>query len=995
MTVQDDPLWARSKVRLASWNVGGLATFHRRIGVKAFVRKFRPHILALQETHISADRLDFLVSTFSSEYTVLASDSRGHSGGVAFLVHNSCVIHDWKALDFRRIWAIIEVNKTVSFFIFKQVFGLHDIRRIGCEQKWPKFTRVQNRQGKMIWSTLDRFYSPLSLLGNFQVHLIHHPEFLLSDHLPVSLWFFAGNRSAAPQPKSLFFKVDPRVQENQDLKEKLEAAWKSNRGEGKSASPEGYFRAWKEIRAIVKDAQYQESLQLSQLDQKRKRLKQLADLATDGDDHSAEFLSLNEEVRKLQVIQDHKLRLWSREKFLLMGETNSSYFLKKFKRKCFQTSIKSLKLDDGTTVTSQNDIIREVFNFFSQVYAKPPEDCQVLRDRDDLLNALKPVISTAENAFLSEPPSHREFSDILRLLPRGRAPGIDGFSHDALRELWWLIGEDYSSMMQSCWISGSFPASMLEGVIKLIPKDLRPESLHHWRPIALLTAHYKLLTKVIAVRLALILPKIVPPQQQGFIKGRGVHGCILNLLLAHESLKKHKRNAAFVMLDLEKAYDRLSLEFLWEVLRRMDFGSHFISVLQGLTHGAVARVQVNHSLSPDFPILRRVRQGCPLAPLLFALASVPFILRIHSAATTGAIKAVQLPGDLTLDVIALADDTAIFLALHEPTFHIFFQILGQFQSASGAKVNLKKSKIMLVVASRIHSLYDRHLSFEGRSVLLRFLVQSKLSFAMSLVLLRNSQLKTIKQLFRSLLWGLSKEGAPKTPLVGWDFLTAPTSAGGLGIWDLQRFNMAFLTKYTDSLLLNPPDATWPPLFWNLCRDSYRRPPLENSTRGGRPSLSPPVAGLSPLRPAFAVTVGRSYAALSAPFIHKRNAVLTWKNFCTLLLSARLGNDYGTFSLALVTSSVLLFLAFGLVPLFLCSSGNWLTYPCLLVFPVALYLFKLSELAGDGAVEFFSRGRLDNSPVVLFSSLLRKYFSLRQNALPTKGGWRYSRQSNLL
>ncbi|KAL3694782.1 hypothetical protein R1sor_008433 [Riccia sorocarpa] len=350
------------------------------------------------------------------------------------------------------------------------------------------------------------------------------------------------------------------------------------------------------------------------------------------------------------------------------------------------------------------------------------------------------------------------------MLPWGRAPGIDGFGYDALRELWWLIGEDYSSTMQSCWISGSFPTSMLEGVIKLIPKELRPVTLHHWRPIALLTAHYKLLDKVIAVRFALILPKIVPPQQQGFIKGEGCP--------------------------------------------------------RGLTHGAVAKVQVNNSLTPDFLIERGVRQGCPLAPLLFALASVPFILIIQSAANAGAIQTVQLPGDLTLDVTALADDTAIFLALHEPTFQEFFQLLGRFQSSSGAKVNLIKSKIMLLgrysppspLSGCTKSLFRLWVSLRpvgileflwltrlghrmlglmlylqslvayihymtvifhlrgGGAVLLRFLVQSKLSFALSLVLIRNSQQKTIRQLLRSLLWGLTNERTHKIPLVAWDQL---------------------------------------------------------------------------------------------------------------------------------------------------------------------------------------------------------------------------------
>ncbi|KAL3678825.1 hypothetical protein R1sor_021781 [Riccia sorocarpa] len=152
-----------------------------------------------------------------------------------------------------------------------------------------------------------------------------------------------------------------------------------------------------------------------------------------------------------------------------------------------------------------------------------------------------------------------------------------------------------------------------------------------------------------------------------------------------DSLRRSRRTAAFLMLDLEKAYGRLSQEFLWDVLGKLGFGEDFIAILRGLSTGAIARVQVNCALTPDFQIDRRVRQGCPLAPLLFALSSVPLILSIQNAAKNGGIKTVRLAGGLTLDVNALADDTTLFLQVHEPTFWAVFGLLAIFQSASGPR----------------------------------------------------------------------------------------------------------------------------------------------------------------------------------------------------------------------------------------------------------------------------------------------------------------------
>ncbi|KAL3692821.1 hypothetical protein R1sor_006472 [Riccia sorocarpa] len=240
------------------------------------------------------------------------------------------------------------------------------------------------------------------------------------------------------------------------------------------------------------------------------------------------------------------------------------------------------------------------------------------------------------------------------------------------------------------------------------------------------------------------------------------------------------------MLDQEKAYDRLSLDFLWAVMHKLGFGDSFISLLQGLSTGAVARMQVNSALTPDFPILRGVRQGCPSAPLLFAISSIPFIQAVKNAARNGGLLTVVLPGGVSLDVSAFADDTAIF------------------------------AFAIATIGKKIQALQLHRVSFEGRVVLLRFLVQTKLSYLLSFLHLWKSQLKIIRQLFRTMLWGLSVAGKAKTPLVAWDFLSAPGLLGGLGIWDVLIMEQSFLLKWVGLLLTNPPDAAWPLVFGLLC-----------------------------------------------------------------------------------------------------------------------------------------------------------------------------------
>ena len=70
--------------------------------------------------------------------------------------------------------------------------------------------------------------------------------------------------------------------------------------------------------------------------------------------------------------------------------------------------------------------------------------------------------------------------------------------------------------------TGSLSISQRRGVIALIPKKDKDKSLlENLRPISLLNVDYKILTKIIsAKRIEKVLPKIINPNQTGYVKGR-------------------------------------------------------------------------------------------------------------------------------------------------------------------------------------------------------------------------------------------------------------------------------------------------------------------------------------------------------------------------------------------------------------------------------------------------------------------------------------------
>lgn len=112
------------------------------------------------------------------------------------------------------------------------------------------------------------------------------------------------------------------------------------------------------------------------------------------------------------------------------------------------------------------------------------------------------------------------------------------------------------------------------------------------------------------------------------------------------------------MLDQEKAYDKISHEYLWTMLRRFNIPESFIQSVKTLYNSAETRVMINGFLSEPYQITRGVRQGDPLSCLLFDLAIEPLAASLRASNLAG----YNIPGaDERLIATLFADDTTNLL----------------------------------------------------------------------------------------------------------------------------------------------------------------------------------------------------------------------------------------------------------------------------------------------------------------------------------------------
>ena len=90
-------------------------------------------------------------------------------------------------------------------------------------------------------------------------------------------------------------------------------------------------------------------------------------------------------------------------------------------------------------------------------------------------------------------------------------------------------------------------------------------TLSNWLPVTLLNVDFKILAKTIAKRIEPVLPKLIHPDQTGFIKGRfiGQKVRLLNDLMqyTYECTDDQKIPGILMFTDFEKAFDTIEWSF--------------------------------------------------------------------------------------------------------------------------------------------------------------------------------------------------------------------------------------------------------------------------------------------------------------------------------------------------------------------------------------------------------------------------------------------------
>jgi hypothetical protein len=189
---------------------------------------------------------------------------------------------------------------------------------------------------------------------------------------------------------------------------------------------------------------------------------------------------------------------------------------------------------------------------------------------------IPPLVTDEINNLLTATPSNSEIKAAVFALNKDSAPGPDGFGAFFYQHYWDIVQMDVINAVLEFFTTSWILPGFNSNIIALLPKIPEAVSIDQFRPIAMTNFKFKIISKIIADRLASILPNLISEEQKGFIHGRDIKDC---LCIASEAAnlihsKAHGRNL-ILKIDVAKAFDTLEWPFLLKVLKVYEFNEKF------------------------------------------------------------------------------------------------------------------------------------------------------------------------------------------------------------------------------------------------------------------------------------------------------------------------------------------------------------------------------------------------------------------------------------
>ena len=353
-----------------------------------------------------------------------------------------------------------------------------------------------------------------------------------------------------------------------------------------------------------------------------KQIEELENTCSMEDNNIAQLEVLKTELCDIRHEKLKGYMIRSKAQNIDQGEKPTKYFCGLEKHNYSSKIIGQIENDDGSIITNQTEILKEIENYYTKLYENKDDTLEDVDLEEYMKNIDMTKLTNQESDKLEGLLTYKEISEVLLKMKPDKSPGITGFTAEFFKVFLKQLGHFVLRTLNYSYNKGELSITQKQGIITCIPKENKPKQLlKNWRPLTLLDTVYKIASGTIVNRLKSVIHKLINKDQTGFNKERYIGE---NIRLIYDLMSYTEENhipGLLLLIDFEKASDSLSWQFIHKALKFLNFGPSLIKWVDMFYKNITSAVLQCGFLSSFFNIGRGCRQGDPLSPYLFIICA--------------------------------------------------------------------------------------------------------------------------------------------------------------------------------------------------------------------------------------------------------------------------------------------------------------------------------------------------------------------------------------
>ena len=282
----------------------------------------------------------------------------------------------------------------------------------------------------------------------------------------------------------------------------------------------------------------------------------------------------------------------------------------KIEKSICNNTIQFIRDESGTLLTKEEDIVDRWRRHFESLLNHA--------EMKSMPQALQQMTCSPVCKHLAKTPSLEETMTAVSMMKHGKSTGEDGVPVELLSSSEYSV-KHLHQLIVSVWESEEVPNIWRNATISILHKKGDKTLCGNYRGLSLISHVAKVFLKVLVTRLSAYIERenLLPEEQCGFRPRRSTLDMIYVAKLLQEHARAKNTELYFCFVDLTKAYDMVNRGILWKILEKVGVPRKMISIIRGFHENMQARVLVHGQLSNVIEVTGGLRQGCPLAPVLF------------------------------------------------------------------------------------------------------------------------------------------------------------------------------------------------------------------------------------------------------------------------------------------------------------------------------------------------------------------------------------------